>query len=153
MIKINRMTQKGSLPITGKIEFALTTDQFILFQKGLIRTVQIEAILSFPEKPEISKKKIWFDVERVWSPDQSEQQTVSIDSRGNLEKSTLNGMHQAQIYLIDHILSQSCWSFTGTLVGTKKIPIVVQYYQCLNFGTYCLKPDNIALEDFNPRLN
>ncbi len=147
------MTQKGSLPTKGKIEFELKTEQLMLFQKGLLSKVEIEAIISFPEKPEISSKRIRFEVLNVWSPEDSSQKTTSTATDGNMGKATLNGMHQAQIYLVDHILSKSCWSFTGTLVGSKQIPIVIQYYQCLNYGTYCFKPDNMELSEFNFRLN
>ncbi len=62
------MTQKGSLPLSGKIDFQFNEALLSTVAKGLIPETIIEAIISFPDQPEKTPKKISVTVNDVTTP-------------------------------------------------------------------------------------
>lgn len=147
------MKQIGTLPLTGKIEFEFNPESLKLFEKKIITQLRLEAIISFPDKPDVTRKKITIDVVDTWGPGNFETATTSLGCTGDSDVARSNSMHRAQIYLIDQILNKACWVIAGTLAGAKPIPIMILYYPVLSIGTYSFKKEKDVVKNTQPNLN
>lgn len=148
------MEQKGSLPTTGQIDFVLNEVQLGFLKQGLINQFSMDAIISWPDNPLETKKKIKLYIEAVKSPGSVRAQTVYGRHKSNfLNENTMQGVSRTQIYLMDKILFPSSWILFGKLQGDNPIPIVILFYPQLTLGIYSFKRKEETLMQFNPQMN
>ena len=148
------MIQKGKLPLTGKIDFDFNNDQIGLLHRKLISSFKLDGIISFPDTPSETKKKIIIYIEGVISPQEMTKDTHTIKTVSKeFKKETMYGIARTRDYLFDKILAKSCWILFGFLEGENKIPIIITFYTVINFGVYSFKKPEETHEEFNPRLN
>jgi hypothetical protein len=146
--------KRGSLPISGQIDFILDDVQLNLLKNGLINKFLMDAIISWPDNPSETKKKIKLIIESAESPGSVKAETSSGRHNSNfLDENTMRGISRAEIYMMNRILIPKTWILFGRLQGDNPLPIIIMFYVELNFGTYSFKKDKETLEQFNFRLN
>lgn len=148
------MIQKGTLPTTGQIELVIDEEQLKMLERGLINEIRTSAIISFPDQPTVSKKKIYFTINFSHSPGthQSITQTVSSNSTF-LNNNTVTGLSRARNYMVDQLITRNSWLLFGELEGENRIPMIILLSISLNIATYSFKKRDEELKEFNPHLN
>lgn len=148
------MIQKGSLPLTGQITLHIDTDIFEILDSRLMLEFPINGVLSFPDNPEVSKKKVGIILKKVSRPGTHNVETMT----GNIitrayPQETARGLARSLNYFVDHIFYKNSWLLFGTLKGDNPIPIVVVYNEQLKIGVYSFKKKDETDAEFAARLN
>ncbi len=152
------MEQKGSLPINGQITFDFSEEALMLVAKGLSKRITVSSIISFPDQPSITKKRINVVVTRV-HPAESfgiNAKTFFLEqpSEDLIKKNETKAFGRVRDYLNNQILARITWLIIGHIEdGSKKIPIMIFYVPSLNTGSYSFKKDSETEAEFVPQLN
>jgi len=148
------MVQKGTLPTVGQIEFDLDESKLGMLERRLVNELPVTAVISFPDKPTETKKRIQIILQMAACPGAHESISKSVSAGSNiLNNSTATGLARANNYMMDKIISKSSWLLFGKLAGENPVPIIVLFCVRLNLGTYSFKKKEESTKDFNPQLN
>jgi len=148
------MVQKGSLPTVGQIEFDLDESKLGMLERRLVNELPVTAVISFPDKPTETKKRIQIILQMAACPGAHESISKSVSAGSNiLNNSTATGLARANDYMMDKIIYKSSWLLFGKLAGENPVPIIVLFCVRLNLGTYSFKKKEESTKDFNPQLN
>jgi hypothetical protein len=148
------MIKKGPLPNQGQIDFELNEVQLDMLEKGLISTLPMEAIVSYPENPELGKKKIRLTIEAAYSPGLFIPISISTKAVSNiLNGKTADGLSRCLDYFMDKIIAPKSWVLMGKTQGDDPVPIIIMFNPILKLGTYSFKKKEESMESFNPQNN
>ncbi len=147
--------QKGTLPLTGIIDFIFNEMALSNLAEDLIRKLNIDAIISFPNSPHITKKRIHIKLLNAISPGDMLSVTTNTHTKEIMSiftEATITGIGRSLAYFSDHIVVKKSWVLFGTVGETEK-PIVIIFLPALNTGTFSFKKEKETDHEFNPTLN